>query len=112
VPKLKTDGTVESTGFELLKTVPADAVFTDTVYAFTSNKKTGTNGLLTSTGGVCIWTFTHNLNTKDVVVSVRDTSNDEIILVEVKANNVNSVQVLFVSSTTISSGAYSITVIG
>ncbi len=50
VPKFKNDGTLESTGFMLGKSVPADAVFTDTTYSPVVASATGENdpGLMTS----------------------------------------------------------------
>lgn len=45
VPKFKADGTLESTGFTLGKSVPSDAVFTDTTYA---EATTETAGLMSS----------------------------------------------------------------
>lgn len=41
VPKFKADGTVESTGFTLGKSVPADAVFTDTTYSEATQSAAG-----------------------------------------------------------------------
>lgn len=45
VPKFKADGTLESTGFTLGKSVPANAVFTDTTY---NEATTSSAGLLSS----------------------------------------------------------------
>ena len=47
VPKFNADGTVSSTGFELLKTVPADAVFTDTTYDPVAASASADPGLMT-----------------------------------------------------------------
>lgn len=55
-------------------------------------------------------TFTHNFNTKDVDVVVRDKSTDEIILCRRLPNNVNSVEVNFGGAPT--AAQYRITVIG
>lgn len=41
VPKFKSDGTLESTGFTLGKSVPADAVFTDTTYSTATQSADG-----------------------------------------------------------------------
>ena len=54
-------------------------------------------------------TVTHNLNTKDVVVSVRESSGDAGVLVDWVANGVNTVQLTF--GTAPSSGQYRATVI-
>lgn len=54
-------------------------------------------------------TFTHNLNTKDVSVSVREVSTDAGVLCDWVANGVNTVQLTF--GTAPSSGQYRVTVI-
>jgi phage-related tail fiber protein len=54
-------------------------------------------------------TVTHNLNTKDVVVSVRESSGDAGVLVDWVANGVNTVQLTF--GVAPSSGQYRATVI-
>lgn len=46
VPYFDTDGTLRSTGYTLRKSVPNDAVFTDTTY---TNATTSKNGLMSST---------------------------------------------------------------
>lgn len=55
-------------------------------------------------------TFTHNLNTQDVVVSVREVATNAVVLCDVVANGVNTVQATFGTAPT--SGQYRITVIG
>lgn len=53
---------------------------------------------------------THNLNTQDVVVSVREVSTNAVVLADVVANGVNTVQITF--GTAPSSGQYRVTVLG
>lgn len=60
-------------------------------------------------GSATTITLTHNLNTKDVVVSVREASGDAGVLVDWVANGVNTVQLTF--GTAPSSGQYRATVI-
>lgn len=55
-------------------------------------------------------TCTHSLNTKDVIVQVRDASTDAVILVDIACNNVNSVDIIF--SVAPASNAYKVVVIG
>lgn len=60
-------------------------------------------------GSATTITLTHNLNTKDVAVSVREASGDAGVLVDWVANAVNTVQLTF--GTAPSSGQYRATVI-
>jgi hypothetical protein len=55
-------------------------------------------------------TVTHNLGTKDVVVSVRDSSTDAVVLADVVANGINTVQITF--ATAPGTNAYRVTVVG
>lgn len=55
-------------------------------------------------------TFTHNLNTKDVVPVVREIATDAFVLCDIVANGVNTVQATFGTAPT--AGQYRITVIG
>jgi hypothetical protein len=69
-------------------------------------KKTFTIG----NGSSTTLTVTHNLNTKDVIVQVRDASTDAVVYCDIASNNVNSVDLIF--STAPSSNAFKVTVIG
>lgn len=55
-------------------------------------------------------TFTHNLNTQDVVVSVREVATNAVVIADVVANAANTVQITFGTAPT--SGQYRATVIG
>lgn len=55
-------------------------------------------------------TVTHNLNTKDVVVSVREVSGDAVVIADVVANGVNTAQITFAVAPT--TGQYRVTVVG
>lgn len=59
--------------------------------------------------GTTTATVTHNLNTQDVVVSVRDATTNEVVLANVVANGVNTVTV---ETATGGAGAWRVTVIG
>ncbi len=56
------------------------------------------------------YTVTHSLNTRDVMVSVRDTTTNEIVYVDVVANTVDTVQITFGAS--FATGLYAVTVVG
>ena len=55
-------------------------------------------------------TVTHNLNTQDVVVSVRETATNAGVITDWVANTANTVQLTFGTAPT--SGQYRATVIG
>lgn len=72
---------------------------------------TTTNPALTTSGGVCSWTVTHNLGSK-VCISVYDsTSLDEVICNKVKTSG-TAATVKFNSSSNIAAGKYTAVVIG
>lgn len=54
-------------------------------------------------------TVTHNLNTQDVVVSVRDAASNAVVICDVVPNGVNTVQLTFATAPT--SGQYRATVV-
>lgn len=85
-------------------TVAADAVSIDA--SLVVQKKVFTIGDASATS----FALTHNLNTQDVVVSIRDASTNEIINVQVVANTVNQVTISF--NTAPASGAYKVVVHG
>lgn len=57
-----------------------------------------------------VLTVTHNLNTQDIIISVRKTSNNEVVLVDWVADTVNTVKITFITPPI--SGEHRITVIG
>jgi hypothetical protein len=69
-------------------------------------KKTFTIG----DGSTAAIAVTHNLNTQDVVVSVRDASTNEGVIVDWKPNTVNQVTITFASAP--AANAYKVVIIG
>ena len=57
-----------------------------------------------------VFTVTHNLNTQDVLVSVRLLSTNEVVIADVVANGVNTVQITFAVAP--AAAAYRVTVLG
>jgi hypothetical protein len=71
------------------------------------------NGSLTSTGGLCTWTVTHNLGTKDVTVQVYEVAADYAqVEVDVQHTSTSSVTVKINSGSTITADTYRVVVIG
>jgi hypothetical protein len=71
------------------------------------------NGSLTSTSGVCSWTVTHNLGTKDVTVQVYEVAADFAqVEVDVQHTTTSAVTIKINSDSTISADTYRVVVIG
>lgn len=87
-----------------------------TVYTPSSgaaNKFTEQNPQLTPSGGLCTWTVTHNLGTRAVTVDVSMAASPYTqVMVENAKTSDNVVTISIVSSTTITAGTYTVTVIG
>ena len=71
------------------------------------------NGSLTSIGGVCTWTVTHSLATKDVTVQVYEVAADySQVEVDVQHTSTSAVTIKINSASTISADTYRVVVIG
>ena len=71
------------------------------------------NTSLTSSGGVCTWTVTHSLSTKDVTVQVYEVAADYAqVEVDVEHTSTSVVTIKINSATTISADTYRVVVIG
>ena len=71
------------------------------------------NGSLTSSGGVCTWTVTHSLSTKDVTVQVYEIAADYAqVEVDVQHTSTSVVTLKINSASTISANTYRVVVIG
>jgi len=71
------------------------------------------NGSLTSVGGVCTWTVTHNLGTKAVNVQVYEVAADyNQVEVDVQHTSTSVVTLKINSGSTITAGTYEVVVIG
>jgi hypothetical protein len=71
------------------------------------------NGSLTSSGGVCTWTVTHNLGTKDVIVQVYEVAADYAqVEVDVQHTSTSAITVKINSGSTIAADTYRVVVIG
>ena len=75
-------------------------------------KYTTTNGTLTPSGGSVTWTITHNLGSRAVVVQIYDSSTYTPVEVDVTRTDTNTVTLSWVSASTVSSGAYTVVVVG
>jgi len=71
---------------------------------------TATNPALTSTGGVCTWTVTHNLG-DNMIASVYDATTGEEVIVAITKTSTAVATVKINSTSNITAGAYRIVVI-
>ena len=76
-----------------------------------SEKIIGTNPLLATTNNVCIWTFIHNKNTRDIIISIRRIFDNAIMMASYVATELNSINIYFDSNVEIPENTYSITII-
>lgn len=76
---------------------------------FSVNNLSGNSSITT---GVVTWTVTHNLNTKDVHVQVRQVSDDQVVEMTILTNNVNSVTLTFNAASLPADNTYRCVVIG
>jgi hypothetical protein len=75
-------------------------------------KYSTTNPALTQSGGLCTWTVTHNLGTKNVQVTVYETSSGEEVLVDSVRTSTSVVTIKVNSTSNIQSAFYTVIVQG
>lgn len=77
-----------------------------------TTKYAASNAELTPSSGSVTWTVTHNLNTSDTTVSVRDLSDDMEVVVDVEHTDANTVTLTWTSASTVAANSYRVVVIG
>lgn len=70
------------------------------------------NTLLNPTSNVVTWTVTHNLNTSDVTVQMRDLQDGALVEADVAITNANTVTIAWVASGSVSADSYRVVVVG
>jgi len=75
--------------------VSADSYGRVTAVVQATDKFVGQNPLLTAVGGVATWTVTHNLGTSDVILQIRQVSNNEVVEADIAFTNANVATVAF-----------------
>jgi len=75
-------------------------------------KYSADNPALTQSSGLCTWTVTHSLGTKDVIVGIEEVSTGEVVYADIVKTSTSVVTIKIVSSSNISAGTYRVTVIG
>ena len=77
-----------------------------------TTKYAANNTLLNPTSNVITWTVTHNLNTSDVTVQMRDLGDNALVEADVTITSANVVTIQWVSATAVSADAYRVVVTG
>ena len=77
-----------------------------------TTKYAASNPELSPTSGIVTWTVTHNLSTTDVVVSLKDLSNNAMVEADVVTTNGNTVTISFNAAATVTATSYRVVVIG
>ena len=75
-------------------------------------KYSTTNPVLTQSGGLCTWTVTHSLGTKNVQVTVYETSSGEEVIVDSVRTSTSVVTVKINSTSNIAASTYTVVVQG
>ena len=66
--------------------------------------------VLTPVNNVCIWTVTHTLETKDVIIRVVEKASGETVMADANSTATDTVVVKIVSSTNIAAGEYTVVI--
>lgn len=98
---------VGATGFD--SALPTEKAVRSAINAI---RYSTSNGALTQSGGLCTWTVTHNLGTKNVQVTVYETSSGDEVIVDSTRTSTSVVTVKINSSSNISAGTYTVVVQG
>jgi hypothetical protein len=77
-----------------------------------TTKYAASNAELTPSSGSVTWTVSHNLNTADTVVSVRELAGDSVVEVDVTHTDANTITLAWNSAATVAANSYRVVVIG
>lgn len=77
-----------------------------------TTKYAASNAEITPSSNIATWTVTHNLNTSDTTVSVRDLSDDMEVVVDVEHTDANTITLTWTSASTVAANSYRVVVIG
>lgn len=91
----------------LIKSIAKEASIASKTDKYSEN-----NPALTTSSGLCTWTVTHNLDTTDVTVSIKEISTSEFVIADVVITSANAISIKIVSASDISADTYRVTVVG
>lgn len=71
-----------------------------------------TNSALTTSGGVCTWTVSHNMNNSNVAIHLYEVSSGEEVMFDRAITSTNVVTIKILSASNISADTYKVVVLG
>lgn len=77
-----------------------------------TTKYAASNAEITPSSNIATWTVTHNLNTSDTTVSVRDLGDNMEVVVDVEHTDANTITLTWTSASTVAANSYRVVVIG
>ena len=77
-----------------------------------TTKFAASNPEIAPSSGTATWTVTHNLGTTDVVVSLKDLSNNSMVEADVVTTNTNTVTISWNAAATVNANSYRVVVVG
>ena len=77
-----------------------------------TTKYAANNTTLNPVSNTITWTVTHNINTEDVTVQMRDLEDGALVEADVLVTNANTVTISWYSASTVSADAYRVVVVG
>jgi hypothetical protein len=77
-----------------------------------TTKYAASNPEIAPSSGIATWTVTHNLGTTDVIVSLKDLSNNEVVEADIATTNGTTVTISWNASATVAANSYRVVVIG
>ena len=77
-----------------------------------TTKFSASNPEIAPSSGIATWTVTHNLGTTDVVVSLKDLSNDAMVEADVVTTSTSVVTISWNAAVTVDANSYRVVVIG
>ena len=77
-----------------------------------TTKFSASNPEIAPSSGIATWTVTHNLGTTDVVVSLKDLSNNSMVEADVVTTNTTTVTISWNAAATVNANSYRVVVIG
>lgn len=77
-----------------------------------TTKYAASNAEITPSSNIATWAVSHNLDTSDVVVSVRDLGDDSEVVVDVVHTDANTVTLTWTAASTVAANSYRVVVVG